>query len=189
MPKFDVEKNNNNDIKLYIRGEYYYLNNYVEKFDDALYQIEDEILLGQWNALVGFLDTPNHIFNLVRVSVGDTYNNLIADITNFINENPDYEIPIFILIFDTNKDLFEYSYINRGSFSGSGGGGASVNFYNVTFTNALSVSFNLLSDRKPIINIYDGSGYEVLPDTKRASGTSVNITFFDAQSGVIAAAN
>lgn len=187
MPKFDVTKVNNNDIKLYIRGEYYYLDNYVEKFDDATYQIEDEILLGQWNALIGFLDTPNHIFNITRVSVAETYNNLLADLTNFINENPDYEIPIFILVFDTNKDLFEYAYINRGTFSS--GGSSGVNFYNITFTSVLAVSFNLLSDRKPLVQIYDNNGYEVLPDTKRAVGTSVNITFYEAQSGVIACAN
>lgn len=46
LPKFEIIKNNNQDIQLIIRGEYYYLNTYVEKFDDATMHIEDEILLG-----------------------------------------------------------------------------------------------------------------------------------------------
>jgi hypothetical protein len=47
LPKFSVTKNNNNDIELYILGEYYYLNNYVEKISDATYQLANEVLLGQ----------------------------------------------------------------------------------------------------------------------------------------------
>jgi len=152
LPKFEITKYNNNDVQLIIRGEYYYLDTFVEKFDDATMHIEDEVLLGMWNALIGFLDIPNHIFNVRRVSVGSTYNELIADLTNFTNENPEYELPIFIVLFDPNKNVFEYAYINRGAYS-SGGGAPAVHSYNVAFANVLNVSFNLLSDKKPVVQI------------------------------------
>jgi hypothetical protein len=47
LPKFDIVKNNNNDIKLTIRGEYYYLGSHIEKYETQTIQIEDEILIGQ----------------------------------------------------------------------------------------------------------------------------------------------
>lgn len=133
------------------------------------------------------MDIPNHIFNLRRVAVGETYNNLIADITNFQIENPEYEMPIFILIFDTNKNLFEHAFVNRSGFSISSS--SSVNKYNVSFSNALNVSFSMISDKKPVVSIYDGDGNMVIPDNIQVEGTLVEITFIESQSGSISAVN
>jgi len=47
LPKFDVTKVNNNDIELNILGEFYYLTNYIEKFEDTKVQLEDTVLLVQ----------------------------------------------------------------------------------------------------------------------------------------------
>lgn len=187
LPKFDVTKVNNNDIKLDIRGEYYYMGTYVEKIDSVEYQLENEILLGEWNALISFLDIPNRIFNIRRVAVGDTYNNLIADITNFIVENPESEIPIFVMIFDTNKNLFEYAYVSNSGMATSSPSG--VNKYNVTFTGVLNVSFSLLSDTMPVITLYDENGDWFMPDSISVEGTLVEIVFLDSKSGTIAAVN
>lgn len=186
MPKFEIEKVNNNNIKINIRGEYYYMGNYIEKIDDAVVQLEDEILIGQWNALAGILDIPNHIFSIRRVSLGSTYNLLLADLTNYIIENPETEIPVFMLIFDPNKNLFEYSYV-KGLFST--GGGTGINKYVVDFNNIVNISFSMISDKPPLIQIYDDIGMMVIPNSIEIQSNFVEITFNEAQTGIVVAIN
>lgn len=188
LPKFDVTKVNNNDIKLSILGEYYYLSNYIEKFEDTLIQIEDEALLGQQSAVVCFLDIPNHVFNVRRVAVGSTYGNLLADLTEFLVDNPDYEIPLFILVFDTNKNLFEYAYVRNG-FMGGGSGGSTINKYTATFSGVTMISFSMTNESYPSITCQDTDDQMFFPDSVEKVGSLIRIYFNYPQSGTIVAFN
>jgi hypothetical protein len=105
---------------------------------------------------MAFLDIPNQVFSVTRVAVGDTYDNLIADMTNFTVENPQFEMPIFVLIFDTNKNLFEQAYVNRSGFSISAS--SSVNKYNIALSNTLNASFTMGTDSKPVVMVWDQDG-------------------------------